>query len=564
MSKKFSSIILSLFLLLNLPLYAFAANQVETMDIQALIYQDGSMKITQIWEGSFDEGTEVYIPMNAPDYLTISELIVSDQKGSYERVSDWNIDWSFEEKARKSGLHPIDGGYEICFGISEYGQNRYSISYKLDKVVGAYTDQDGVNFRFVNDDMNTGPSHVNLQIQLADGRPISDEIGDIWGFGFDGKVEFENGSIVASTISPLSEKNHVTILFALEKGILSPLRQEEESFEVVKERAFSGSDYDYKGNTGEEGSTFEALSLILLSVGLPIGLILWISRRKKKAEKKKLEKFSESYGYYRDLPNQGNLSATYSLSRLFNLCEESSILATGILRLIQLGCLSTVETQEIGFLGKTKEIVSLKLAASHSDKMNEYDEYLYTVLEAAAGVDGILQANELENFANQNDKLLRAYIQKHDSSGREYLNQKRCIKRWSSSGKLKDLTSVGEEELGQILGLKRYLEDFSLINQREIKEINIWRELLTYAMLFGIADQLAEQIKDLYPTISTEVTDYKQSMNTAYSYHYLLYRNMRQAEEDRQEQERNSGGGGFASFGGGGGSIGGGSGGGTR
>ncbi|RYD06074.1 hypothetical protein N752_05975 [Desulforamulus aquiferis] len=45
---------------------------------------------------------------------------------------------------------------------------------------------------------------------------------------------------------------------------------------------------------------------------------------------------------------------------------------------------------------------------SHHDKMNEYDEYLYTVLEGAAGSDATLQAKELERFVNQNDKLLRA------------------------------------------------------------------------------------------------------------------------------------------------------------
>ena len=87
----------------------------------------------------------------------------------------------------------------------------------------------------------------------------------------------------------------------------------------------------------------------------------------------------------------------------------------------------------------------------------------------------------------------------------------------------------------------------------------IWRGLLTYAMLFGIADQVAEQMKELYPQISAELTDYSQSMATAYSYHYLLYSNMKKAEEQREQEKRSGGGGGFASLGGGGGSIGGGS-----
>ncbi len=562
MRKKVSGLILCFTsLLFALPLPAFAANQVNTMDIQAVIYEDGSMYVTQVWEGDFNEGTESYIPMNAPDYLTISQLMVSDQNGSYETVSDWNIDWSFEEKARKCGIHDTDSGYEICFGISRYGQNRYAIEYKLDNAVGGYSDRDGVNFRFVNDGMNTTPTDVKVEIRLADGTPITDETADIWGFGYDGQVEFSDGAILAYTESPVAPENHVTVLFSLEKGILSPSRQEPGSFEEVKETAFSGSDYD---DTGEEVSTFEAIVTMLLSIGLPIGLLIWFFRMKKKRAEKKRQRFTEQFGYFRDIPNDGNLSATYALGRLFDVCEDGAILSTGMLRLIQLGCLSPVETQQIGLMGKTKETVSLRLVGSNHSSMNEYDEYLYTVLESAAGPDSTLQAKELEHFASQNDKLLRAYIQKCDSAGRTWLNQKNCLKRWDMPAKLTDLTPTGEQELGELMGLKRYLTDFSLIAERGVKEMPIWRELLTYAMLFGIADQVAEQMKELYPQISAELTDYSESMAAAYSYHYLLYSNMKQAEQRREQEKRSGGSGGFASLGGGGGSIGGGSGGGTR
>ncbi|MEL7622072.1 MAG: DUF2207 domain-containing protein [Clostridiales bacterium] len=561
MRKKVSGLILCFALLFSLPLSAFAANQVNTMDIQAVIYEDGSMYVTQVWEGDFNEGTESYIPMNAPDYLTISQLMVSDQNGSYETVSDWNIDWSFEEKARKCGIHDTDSGYEICFGISRYGQNRYAIEYKLDNAVGGYSDRDGVNFRFVNDGMNTTPTDVEVEIRLADGTPITDETADIWGFGYDGLVEFSDGAILAYTESPIAPENHVTVLFSLEKGILSPSRQEPGSFEEVKETAFSGSDYD---DTGEEVSTFEAIVTMLLSIGLPIGLIIWLRRMKKKHAEKKRQRFTERFGYFRDIPNDGNLSATYALGRLFDVCGDGAILSTGMLRLIQLGCLSPVETQHVGLMGKTKETVSLRLVGSNHSSMNEYDEYLYTVLESAAGSDSTLQAKELEHFASQNDKLLRAYIQKCESAGRAWLNQKICLKRWNMPAKLTNLTPTGEQELGELMGLKRYLTDFSLIAERGVKEMPIWRELLTYAMLFGIADQVAEQMKELYPQISAELTDYSGSMATAYSYHYLLYNNMKQAEQRREQEKRSGGGGGFASLGGGGGSIGGGSGGGTR
>ena len=454
--------------------------------------------------------------------------------------------------------------FALCFGISRYGQNRYAIEYKLDHAVGAYSDRDGVNFRFVNEGMNTTPTDIKVEIRLADGTPITDETADIWGFGYEGQVGFSDGAILAYTESPIRSENHVTLLFSLEKGVLSPARQEPDSFESLKQTAFQGSDYDDSGAGQEEGTIFELILGMVILFGTPIALAAFFLRRSKKLRRRKLNRFAEKFGYFRDVPNSGNLSATYALGRLFDVCEDGSILATGMLRLIQLGCLSSMETQEVGFMGKTKETVSLRLMGSQHRQMNEYDEYLYTVLEGAAGADGILQAKELEHFASQNDKLLRTYIQKCDSTGRAYLNQKHGLKRWHTPARLTDLTPAGEQELGELMGLKRYLTDFSLIAERGVKEMPIWRELLTYAMLFGIADQVAEQMKELYPQISAELTDYSQSMATAYSYHYLLYSSMKNTEEQREQEKRSGGGGGFASLGGGCGSIGGGSGGGTR
>ncbi len=559
--RTIKGLILCLFLVF-LPLPAYAANQVDRIDIQAVISQDGSMYITQRWDGSFDEGTEIYIPMNAPDYLTISELTVSDQHGAYDTVMDWNIDWSFEEKAGKYGIHYTDNGYEICFGISQYGQNSYTVAYKLDNAVGGYSERDGVNFRFVGDEMNTTPTDVTVQIRLADGTPITNEIADVWGFGFVGEVEFENGTIIASTDTPISAQNHVTIMFSFEKGILSPSRQEAGSFEEVRDRAISGSDYDNLDASGE-GDLAAFIFLLLLFAAI-YGLVILKRIVKKKIEKRKQRRLTEKFGYFRDIPNEGRLSATYALGRMFDLCEDGAILATGMLRLTQLGCLSPVEDQEVGFMGRTKETVSLRLMGSQHDKMNEYDEFLYTVLEGAAGPDATLQEKELEHFANKNDTLLRAFIGKHDNEGKAYLNHKQCLKRWRVPAKLIDLTPAGEQELGELMGLKQYLKDFSLVAERGVKEMPIWRELLTYAMLFGIADQVAEQMKELYPSLTSELTDYRRSMVTAYSYHYLLYNNMRKSEEQREQRRRSGGGGGMASVLGGMGSIGGGSRGGTR
>lgn len=155
------------------------------------------------------------------------------------------------------------------------------------------------------------------------------------------------------------------------------------------EKPFKGSDYDEE-YTSEGASIFAFIVIVLMFFGLPIGLVFWIRRIKRKSAEKRLKKFSERFGYFREIPNEGKLNATYALGRVFNICEDGAILATGMLHLMQIGCLSPIETQKVGFMGRTKETVSLKLMGSQHNNMNEYDEYLYTVLESAVGSDAIL------------------------------------------------------------------------------------------------------------------------------------------------------------------------------
>ena len=51
----------------------------------------------------------------------------------------------------------------------------------------------------------------------------------------------------------------------------------------------------------------------------------------------------------------------------------------------------------------------------------------------------------------------------------------------------------------QLLGLRKYLLDFSLIGEREIKEMPLWKEYLVYATLFGIADKVCDNFATVYP-----------------------------------------------------------------
>ena len=51
------------------------------------------------------------------------------------------------------------------------------------------------------------------------------------------------------------------------------------------------------------------------------------------------------------------------------------------------------------------------------------------------------------------------------------------------------------EESQKWQGLKKYLEDYSLLNEKRTRDLGLWEQFLVYATAFGISDKVIEEIK---------------------------------------------------------------------
>lgn len=552
------AVFLALLLILSLTyaLPTMAANRVPDMEINVALQEDGSAYIMQTWTTDTDEGTEFYLGCHDNGYLSITDFAVSDVNGSYTWVDDWDINASFEEKAGKCGIVETDEGVELCWGISQYGENCYMIEYTLHDLVGSYTDADGFLYRFV-DEMSFFPTDVVLAIYDQNETPLTEDNCRIWAFGYDGEIQFIDGVVGAWSGSPLESGQHMTLMVALDKGVLSPQRTVEESFDTVIERALEGSDYDADAafedgaDTEITGSDLLISFLFLVFTG---GLIAAVLIAFTKLRAAKLNRQMQNVEYFRDAPNNGDLNVTYELGRSCDLCREDVLLGAYLLRLISDGSL---EPQ--GDENDPKKLTLRLVRPPHGD--NTYDDAFYTILEAAAGADGVLQSAELEKYSNKNAKPLSRFFDSCVRGARQTLIRGGCFKGAVCNSQ-KDLTKAGRRQLDEILGLKRFLLDFSLIHERGIKETVIWQDYMVYAMLLGIADKVLPQIRALYPDALPQIQHYERYMRYAGSYNAILYRAYRE-EQHRYQASRSAGSGGHASLGGGGGFSGGG-GGGTR
>ena len=547
LSKCFAALLLTVGLC---AVPAGAANQVERLATDVALEQDGSAHVTQVFAAQTDEGTEFYMDRLTSGGLTYANFAVADENGPYALTADdrWDVDASFTEKAGRCGLVNIDGGVELCWGITDYGTHTYTVSYDIGGLAGGYSDADGLLYRFIDPDQSVFPTNADLIIRMADGTPLTQDNCGIWAFGFEGQIQFENGIIHAWTDSPLEGGQYLTAMVQFQSGLLQPQRVEEGSFQTVKDAAFQGSDY-----TEAADEPLTAMDIVWMVVSLAaicggiFGIFALLRARKRAKAKKQLAKID----YFRDAPNGGDLNVSYALGLGLKSCTDESYLAARVLRLVTLGSLEP-ELEP----GKKNRASMRFVREPHNG--DPFDEALYTFLQAAAGADGVLRDSELEDFCydDRHAKTLSDMLESSGHQGELTLSRTGCLKG-NKCRRAKDLTPRGQQQRNELLGLKRYLLDFSLLAERDVKETFLWQEYMVYAALLGVAKQVMEQLRQLYPGQLAQVEQYQRYLqSTAHWNAYLAGA----VERRRQETQavRFGGGGGIASLGGGGGASGGG------
>ena len=213
---------------------AQASSKVFDVSIYVSLYNNGNARVKEVWDVSLGKGTEMYLGRHDLGDIQIRDLSVTDETGSsYIYDESWDSNRSLAEKKNHCGLNPIPRGYELCWGIGEYGRHIYSINYLLTNLVKSLNDFDMIHFTFY--DRNAlNAEHVKLTIEKPD-FAIDTDTG-IWGFGFDGYVWREGGKAYLESESMLTGDNYMNVLMRFHKGIFDSSSVSDCSFQDVLDK----------------------------------------------------------------------------------------------------------------------------------------------------------------------------------------------------------------------------------------------------------------------------------------------------------------------------------------
>jgi uncharacterized membrane protein YgcG len=395
---------------------------------------------------------------------------------------------------------------------------------------------------FVAQGINPYPEHVRLVITSADSIDFNSENAAIWGFRFYGDINFMDGQIVAESSESFSHQSAMVVMCRFNKGLFAPAYISDDSFENVKNRAFEGSDYPVE----DDDDIWPLIAMVVMMIlggvfflGLYLFYIWWQRR-----------KVMKNLLWYRDVPMQGNLQRANDMLNAYKYgaADYNNLLSACILKLISMGAI-TIE-QRLNKKGKTEQNFVIHKVPD-LDKQPVLLRMVHNIFKNAAGDDTILEPKELKTW------MRSSYNQSYTDSFIQTLHTKTSIYQYKNQ----------LDEVRQVFGLRKFLQEFTLLDERHVHEVTLWKDYMIYATLFGIADQVIKDMKKINPEyfnmdqVAQQMAD---DMTLPMIYSTMHSSTTRAAMSKAEREARASGGGGHASWGGGGGFSGGGFGGGVR
>ena len=553
-------IIYGMFIFLISSTLVHASNEIYNIDMDIYLDEQGNANITEVWDVKGSDGTEWYRGYTDTGYMDLANFTVS-MDGTELTKKIWDVNENLSEKKGYYGINTTNDGFELCFGKYDYKRHKFTLKYTLTNMVFNTEDAQVVYNTFIKS--SSGVNVENFHVKISSYYKFPDNL-DVWGYGYKGYAYVKDGVIEASNEGYMGD-SYVALLVKFPLGTFDTNIKYSNypTFNDVYNRAEQGTfDYDYETDDGDNISIEFIIDFVIYfllpAILIITGIVSTSGNKYGYIHNKKIDK--KETPFFRDIPCNKDIYYANTLTKLnlelFNKYKETNILGAIMLKWVREDKIKFIKEEKSGILGKEKNSIDLRLNPTFD---NVLEKELFDTMYKASG-DGILETKELEKWARKNyskffdlfKRIDKVELLKLEQEGHLY---KRKDKSECKKRKVMDDTIYNEAV--KLYGLKRFLDEFSRMDTKEVLEVKLWDEYLMYAYIFGIADKVAKQLKNLYPEV---IQEYNYDYDTLILISNISNSGVSAASSARSAAESySSGGGGFSSGGGGGGSFGGGS-----
>lgn len=212
---------------------------------------------------------------------------------------------------------------------------------------------------------------------------------------------------------------------------------------------------------------------------------------------------------FRDIPCDGDLYRAYWVAYEYNIIDfnesRNGLIGAILLKLLKENRIKIIPNEE----NNHNYGIDISML-EYTDNVAE-NEFI-DMLKKSAGENLIIENDEFKDWCNSNYLIVDRFYTKVIRYETRNLIKDGYIKQIRKGRKIKNVVdSKLKQEAINLYGLKKFLASYSLIDEREIKEVHIWDEYLIYAQLFGMADKVSDQLSKIYPNMRF---DSKYNSNT--------------------------------------------------
>ena len=516
------------------------------------------------------------------------------------------------------GMINDDGNFEIAWGVGlddSSATKKYQISYTVEDAIAKYNDYAELYWQFVGSDFEINADKITGTITLPSQAPSKDEI-KVWGHTEDlnGEIYVTDLDKISFELDGFNSGRYVEIrtLFPTSMIVSTSRTHDADILEyVIDEETEWANEANARRARRDATNFLITLVVVIVCVLLSVFSILRAIKQANKFKGKTKYKPTQELEYYRDLPRE-NATPAQSLYVYFE--TKSGIADNDIGRAVSATLLNLNLKKHLEFQvekEKNKEKITMKILNADTKDLSADEKVVFEFLQKACKDNNEITVKEFEKYikrtsttdilalkTNINGQTKRELIKQQiydaeqekvykDQSSQttiyaliiffaifaiaftsEFLNVFGYIGIFGlivcqviaiviNSRTLKKInvyTQKGINEKEMWRGLKKYMEDFSMLDKREVPEIAIWEHFLVFATAFGIADKVLKQLKVVYPNIENDL-----NVNTYTCMYFMMNTNFSSSFSNTISTSMSSaytsasgGGGGFSGGGGGG------------
>ncbi|AOZ72148.1 hypothetical protein BK816_01585 [Boudabousia tangfeifanii] len=545
---------------------------------------DGNAHFTEQWTHVGDENTEFFKRLGRlGEHMQITNFSVSEGDFKYQLKPDWNVKASRAEKAGLFGrIDKRDGTTELCWGLGDPGRHVYTVRYTITNFVNDLTDAQAINWQFLNDQLKPGPEGYEIKVKSPLFGP--ETVTDLHAYGDQPMMAYYNNVLTVRGEQQVSGDDYLVVMAHLPAGTFNTKTHLDKSYaELLEQNNTRGKAFDVGGPSKASrifwdivsspkslfGALFVIFSVGMVTFALFVSGFTFISRNLKqhRLRRNALKQVDLPFtDYYRHEAPTTSVPVMWELTLLANDRKLRKLVRRNFVAfyLMKWTLDGDVLANSPGLNAGWRETTTFRFYPNKLNKFSGHEQEIYQFLLEAAGPNLVLERSELKKFLRHN----------RFEWGEIVRSMERLGKRWSDSEKLTEsqkfgrdpnewvvryLSKRGARTYHEMVAFKRFLEDFTIIDEREIREVSLWKTYLVYATAFGCAERVLEQLRPVIPDKLAEVRVAESTIGAASGWSDTLYL----SEFSRSDSSSSgSSSGGFS--GGGGGSFGGSSGGGTR